>query len=145
MFELDSALMADSIMIGDFPLSRLLIHRDANYPWFILVPRIAGVTEIYHLSEQDQYQLIRESSLLAETLVAVFSPDKVNIATLGNRVPQLHVHHIARYKSDAAWPDPIWGRVPAKTYTGQVFAGRVDPVVNELARGDFTVLLKQPF
>ncbi len=96
MFELDSALMADTVIIGDFPLCRLLIHRDANYPWFILVPRIADVTEIYHLSEQDQYQLIRESSLLAETLVDVFSPDKVNIATLGNRVAQLHVHHLAR-------------------------------------------------
>ncbi len=107
MFELDSALMADTVIIGDFPLCRLLLHCDANYPWFILVPRIADVTEIYHLSEQDQYQLIRESSLLAQTLVDVFFPDKVNIATLGNRVAQLHVHHIARYKTDGAWPDPI--------------------------------------
>tara|TARA_R110002124_G_scaffold14964_5_gene65981 strand:+ start:712 stop:1140 length:429 start_codon:yes stop_codon:yes gene_type:complete len=142
MFELDSALKADTIIMGDFPLCRLLLHRDANYPWFILVPRIADVTEIYHLSEQDQYQLIRESSLLAETLVDVFSPDKVNIATLGNRVAQLHVHHIARYKMDGAWPDPIWGRLPAQEYTGKQLAARVDPLVNVLVGDDFTALHK---
>jgi diadenosine tetraphosphate (Ap4A) HIT family hydrolase len=142
MFELDAALTADTVMIGDFSLCRLSIHRDANYPWFILVPRIADVTEIYHLSEQDQYQLIRESSLLAETLVDVFSPDKINVATLGNRVAQLHVHHIARYKTDGAWPDPIWGRLPAQDYTGELLAARVDPVVNVLAGDNFTVLRK---
>lgn len=142
MFELDSALRADTVIIGDFPLCRLLIHRDANYPWFILVPRIAKVTEIYQLSESDQRQLIRESSLLAETLVDVFSPDKVNIATLGNRVPQLHVHHIARYKTDGAWPDPIWGRLPAQEYTGPLLAARVDPVVDVLAGDSFTAFPK---
>lgn len=116
MFELHPRLRADTIELGAFPLCRLLLMKDANYPWFILVPTRAGIGEIHQLDISDQQQLIRESSHLAAGLSAALSPDKLNIAALGNVVPQLHLHHIVRYRSDAAWPAPVWGRVPALAY-----------------------------
>ncbi len=116
-FELHPQLQADCIVLGDLPLCRLLLMNDANFPWFILVPRRAEVTEIYHLSGKDQMQLTRESAFLAETLADAFAARKMNIAALGNMVPQLHLHHIVRYEKDAAWPGPVWGKVPAQPYT----------------------------
>lgn len=116
-FELHPQLAKDCIVLGDFPLSRLLLLNDANYPWFILVPRRAGATEIYHLSEEDQSVLIRESSFLASNLADTFAARKMNVASLGNMVPQLHLHHIVRYEDDKAWPGPVWGKVPAIAYT----------------------------
>ena len=117
MFELHPKLMGHAAVLGDFPLSQLLLIDDANYPWFALVPKRENVTEIHQLSEDDQYQFIRESSALFETLNKVFNPDKLNLASYGNRVTQLHVHHVVRYENDAAWPDPIMGKVPLKPYT----------------------------
>ena len=90
---------------------------DANYPWFILVPDRENITEIHQLDEADQQQLMRESVLLSRALEKAFSPDKLNIAALGNLVPQCHIHHIVRYRTDVAWPAPVWGRVPVKPYT----------------------------
>ncbi|SFG42739.1 HIT domain-containing protein [Neptunomonas qingdaonensis] len=121
-FELDSRLANDCIVLGDFPLSRLLLMNDANYPWFILVPRRAGATEIYHLSPQDQHQLIDESSELAEIMADSFSARKMNIANLGNMVPQLHLHHVARHEGDPAWPGPVWGKQPAVRYSEEQIA-----------------------
>ncbi len=116
MFKLHSQLEADSITIGDFPLSRLLLINDSNYPWFVLVPRQPDISESYQLSEQDQIQLARESAFLSKKISELFSADKINVAALGNMVPQLHIHHIVRFKSDLSWPHPIWGRIPAKPY-----------------------------
>ncbi len=110
-------LARDCLVFGRFPLCHLLLMRDANYPWFVLVPDREAVTEIYQLSEPDQQQLMRESSQLSRALMAAFRPDKINIAALGNVVPQLHIHHIARYRNDPAWPAPVWGRLPAKPYS----------------------------
>lgn len=118
-FELDSRLANDCIVLGDLPLSRILLMNDAQYPWFILVPRRSGATEIYHLSTEDQQQLMRESAELAEIMADCFSARKMNVASLGNMVPQLHVHHIARKESDPAWPGPVWGAVPAVPYTDE--------------------------
>jgi len=109
-------LMQDCQLLGKFTLCHLLLMRDANYPWCILVPDRDEISEIHQLSEADQQQLLRESSLLSVAMESAFSPDKLNIAALGNVVPQLHLHHIARYRTDAAWPAPVWGRVPAKPY-----------------------------
>ena len=109
-------LMQDCQLLGKFTLCHLLLMRDANYPWCILVTDRDDISEIHQLSETDQQQLLRESSLLSVAMESAFSPDKLNIAALGNVVPQLHLHHIARYRSDAAWPAPVWGRVPAKPY-----------------------------
>lgn len=116
MFELHPQLAADCVVLGDFPLSRVLLNRDSNYPWFILVPRRVGLTEIYQLPAAERGQLLEESCRLGELLMAVFGGDKLNVAALGNMVPQLHVHHIVRRIGDAAWPGPVWGAVPMRAY-----------------------------
>ena len=102
MFELHPRLAQDTLLIGDFPLSRLLLMNDANYPWFILVPRRAGIREIFQLDDADQIQLLKESSQLARVLFRIYEVDKLNVAALGNMVPQLHIHHIVRYSTDPA-------------------------------------------
>jgi diadenosine tetraphosphate (Ap4A) HIT family hydrolase len=138
MFELHPQLAADTLPVGEFELSQLLIHRDANYPWFILVPKKPDVVEIYHLSEEERVQLMVESCLLAEALVDVFSPDKINIATLGNMVSQLHMHHVARYRTDGAWPHPIWGVLPALDYQHADLQHRIDAMAGVLVGDSFT-------
>jgi diadenosine tetraphosphate (Ap4A) HIT family hydrolase len=125
-------LRADCLVIGRFPLCHLLLSRDANYPWCILVPDREGVCEIHQLSDADQQQLIRESSQLARVLEKTFAPDKLNIAALGNVVPQLHLHHIARYRNDPAWPAPVWGRVAPQSYGEQQLAALLASLGKEL-------------
>ncbi len=116
MVDLDPRLAADTIAVGRFDLCLLRLMNDARWPWFILVPDRAAIREIHELAEQDQQQLMRESSRLAQGLARAFRPDKLNIAALGNIVPQLHVHHIVRHRGDPAWPAPVWGRLPAQPY-----------------------------
>ncbi|UCJ16297.1 HIT domain-containing protein [Pseudomonas sp. MM211] len=116
MFVLDSRLQQDTFVLGEFPLSRLLLSNDARYPWFILVPRREEVSEVFQLDADDQRALWGETALLAEVLKDAFKADKINIATLGNVVSQLHMHVIVRYRDDDAWPAPVWGRHPAKPY-----------------------------
>lgn len=118
-FELHPRLAQDCIVLGDFPVCRLLLMNDANFPWFILVPRRAGATEIYHLSEEDQCAVIKESSHLASNLADTFAARKMNVASIGNMVPQLHIHHIVRYENDPAWPAPVWGKLPAVPFTDE--------------------------
>ena len=117
MFQLDPTLATDCVVIGDLPLSRVLLKNDRNWPWLILVPRREGVGEIHELNAVDQHRLIDESSQLARVMRELFVPDKLNVATLGNQVRQLHIHHIARYSDDPAWPGPVWGRCVAKPYS----------------------------
>lgn len=117
MFELHEQLKRDTVTVGQFKLCLVLLHKDANYPWLILVPKRPNMREIHHLAEEDQYQLIRESSHLAEVMTSIFAPTTMNIAELGNVVPQLHLHHVARYEGDPAWPKAIWGYGPPKAYT----------------------------
>lgn len=121
-FALHPQLERDCIVLGELPLSRLLLLNDARYPWCILVPRREGVTELYQLAEADQQQLLRESSQLGRFLMAEFEGDKLNIGALGNLVPQLHLHHIVRFKDDAAWPGPVWGVGTAQRYTDEELA-----------------------
>jgi diadenosine tetraphosphate (Ap4A) HIT family hydrolase len=116
VFTLHPQLSNDCIVLLDLPLSRLLLCNDSTFPWFILVPRLSDVQDIYQLGWQDQQQLLNESSLLSELLIHEFSGDKMNVAALGNVVPQLHVHHIVRFKDDPCWPKPIWGQLPLKPY-----------------------------
>lgn len=108
-FTLHPQLAADSIVLADFEVSKLLMINDAAYPWFVLVPRIVGVKDAYELSEADHMQVTRESRVLCEVLMRAFSGEKMNVAALGNVVPQLHIHHIVRFASDPGWPGPIWG------------------------------------
>ena len=116
MFKLDPNLDRDCLKLGEFPLSLVLLHRDANYPWCILVPQREAITELYQLTESDMRQFMAESRLLSRVMMELFGGDKLNVAALGNQVPQLHVHHIVRYRNDAAWPGPVWGALPAREY-----------------------------
>ncbi len=117
MFQLHEQLKKDCECLGRFELCQVLLMRDANYPWCILVPERADICEIHQLSEVDRLQLMRESHHLSLTMATLFKADKMNIAALGNVVPQLHIHHIARYRDDAAWPAPVWGKLPARAYS----------------------------
>jgi diadenosine tetraphosphate (Ap4A) HIT family hydrolase len=110
VFTLHPRLRRDCIDLGRLGLCRLLLMNERNYPWCILVPEREGVTEIHQLSEGDQFLLIGESSRLSRAMVNLFRPDKLNIAAIGNLVPQLHVHHVGRNRDDPAWPAPVWGQ-----------------------------------
>jgi diadenosine tetraphosphate (Ap4A) HIT family hydrolase len=124
-FDLHPQLAADCVVVGDLPLCRLLLMDDANYPWCILVPRRPGVREIHELTEADQRALLAEVSRLSATMQSTFAADKMNVAALGNVVPQLHVHVIARRIGDAAWPRPVWGAVPRRPYAEAERAGAI--------------------
>ncbi|MBU3823842.1 MAG: HIT domain-containing protein [Candidatus Oceanisphaera merdipullorum] len=115
-FCLHPQLVADTLVLGELPLCLVLLANDSQYPWLILVPKLAELREIHHLSESDQQQLMRESCAVAALLESELGAEKVNVAALGNMVAQLHVHHVARFSSDAAWPAPIWGKHPAQPY-----------------------------
>ena len=111
-FSLHARLKEDTIDIGDLPLCRVLVIKDAHYPWLLLVPRRPEIVEIIDLGEVEQAQLMAEISRVARALKEITKCDKLNIAALGNAVPQLHVHVIARRTSDIAWPRPVWGVAP---------------------------------
>jgi diadenosine tetraphosphate (Ap4A) HIT family hydrolase len=118
MFQLHPQLAKECRDLGSLALCRVLLMNDAQYPWFILVPQREGVREVHELADADRMQLWDESALLARAMMQAFGPDKLNIAALGNLVPQLHVHHIARFRHDPAWPAPVWGKLPPKPYYG---------------------------
>ena len=132
-FELHALLNRDTYLIAESELNLLLLHKDANYPWFILVPKIANISEIYQLDWQDQQQLLNESSLLSELLMQVFAGDKMNVAALGNVVEQLHVHHVVRFKTDSQWPKPIWGQQAASPYSAEALAELKEKLLPQLA------------
>lgn len=117
IFELDPRLEQDSIWLADWPLCQIRLHNDKNYPWFILVPRKAGLTELIDLTPEQQQQLWRESNAISGWLQQLYPSCKLNIAALGNVVSQLHIHHIARFEHDASWPAPVWGKVAAIPYS----------------------------
>lgn len=118
-FELHQRLQQDCIYYGRFELCRLLIMNDCQYPWFILVPEVGNISEIYQLEKTERSLLIEESCYLTENLANIFNADKMNVATIGNIVPQLHIHHIVRFKTDVAWPAPVWGKFAAIAYNEQ--------------------------
>jgi len=115
-WSLHPQLAQDTVPLGDLPLARVLLAKDANYPWLILVPRLPGLVELIDLEENAQVQLLGEIAAAARALKSVTRCDKLNIAALGNQVPQLHVHVIARRHSDAAWPKPVGGVKPPLAY-----------------------------
>lgn len=115
-WSLHPQLANDTIGVGDLPLSRVLIIKDSNYPWLLLVPRRNEVFDITDLNEVEQAQLMTEINRTGKALKEITKPDKLNIAALGNVVPQLHVHIIARRTTDAAWPRPVWGVAPPQPF-----------------------------
>ncbi|MBF8999540.1 MULTISPECIES: HIT family protein [Vibrio] len=108
-FELHPQLAKDTDVIGHFPLCIALLHKDDAVPWVILVPKKEALKELHHLPMEEQQQFLLESQVVSEAIEQLFSPDKINLGALGNMVPQLHIHHIARFKTDVAWPGPVWG------------------------------------
>ena len=130
-WSLHPQLAQDTVAVGDLPLSRVLLANDANYPWLILVPRMAGVTEITDLDPNEQVQLLGEIDAAARALKSVTECEKLNVAALGNVVAQLHVHVIGRRHSDAAWPKPAWGTGPPAAYNPSVRDG----LIGALRRG----------
>lgn len=108
-FQVDPKLAADTAVITDLPLCRALLMNDHRFPWAILVPRRPGVREIHGLIKAERLQLVEEAAATARAMEKQFSAHKMNVAALGNIVPQLHVHVIARFPEDAAWPGPVWG------------------------------------
>lgn len=116
MFKLDSRLAADTHLVCELSLCQVLLMNDSQFPWLILVPKVADVYDIIDLDEAQQIQLTQESAQVSHMLREMFEPDKLNVASLGNVVKQLHVHHVARYVSDAAWPGPIWGKLTPVPY-----------------------------
>jgi diadenosine tetraphosphate (Ap4A) HIT family hydrolase len=115
-WSLDPQLERDTVAVGDLPLCQIRLMNDANFPWLLLVPRRRDVTEITDLAEADQAQLMREIALTGRALKAETACHKINTAAIGNVVAQLHVHVVARFRSDAAWPKPVWGHLPARIY-----------------------------
>ena len=108
MFKLDSRLHNDTFFVCDLSLCRVLLMNDSQFPWLILVPMKNDIAEIIDLSEEEQITLLKESALASKAMQALFSPLKLNVAALGNVVRQLHVHHVARFENDCAWPKPVW-------------------------------------
>lgn len=124
-FTIHPQLEADTVQIAELGLCSLLLMNDARFPWCILVPRIAGAREVHTLRSEEQMALWREVAHVAGTLQGAFDAEKMNVAALGNLVPQLHIHVIARHTTDAAWPNPVWGRGTPTPYDEDALAERL--------------------
>lgn len=115
-FELHPQLAADTFVVTRWPLCRVLLLNDAAYPWLVLVPERPGLRDFHELAGEDAAAAMQEITRASTVLVDLFAPDKINVAALGNMVPQLHIHVIARFTDDAAWPKPVWGAARAQPY-----------------------------
>lgn len=124
-FALDKRLEADSVLVCDLPLSQVRLHKNAAFPWVLLIPRQNGIVEIIDLSLSDQEQLWHEIRQASQIVKKLFAPTKINVANLGNVVPQLHVHVVARYDTDKAWPGPIWNSGVKEEYNAVMLQDRL--------------------
>ena len=111
-FKLDDRLAGDSVPVLNLPLSTVRLMNERSWPWLILVPRRPGLVELIDLDAAERSQLMEEIARAAETLRTLYTPDNLNVAALGNVVPQLHIHVIARFRDDPAWPRPVWNVKP---------------------------------
>lgn len=116
-FKLHPQLAADTIDLGDLALNKVLLMNDSQFPWLILVPRRDAITELYDLNDVDLKQAQLESIKVSKILMRHFAGDKLNVATIGNVVPQLHIHHVVRHRTDPAWPKPVWGALSPIAYS----------------------------
>lgn len=134
-WHLHPQLADDTHPVAHLGLSELQLMDDANHPWLILVPRVPGAVELVDLDESQQAALTREIAAVSRALQAAFAPHKLNVAALGNVVSQLHVHVIARYEHDIAWPRPVWGTATAQPYSPEELVRRIERLQSELAQG----------
>ncbi len=132
LFNLHPQLANDCFEIIDLPLSKVLLFNNVNFPWLILVPRIADITEIFELPTEQQHQLIEEISKASFILEDMYACDKINIAAIGNQVPQLHIHIVARFKTDSAWPKVVWG-LPTHPYQNEAAEKLIAMIRTKLA------------
>ncbi len=114
--QLHPQLVSDTVGLVDLDLCQVLLMNDQNYPWVVMVPKRLDLREMHDLSPGDQQMLVSEITQVSRAMQRLFKADKMNVAALGNMVPQLHIHVIARYENDSAWPGPVWGKVPTEAY-----------------------------
>lgn len=133
-FALDTRLQNDTDFVIDLQLCTVRLMNDAQYPWLILVPQVADISELHHLTETQQSLLNQDSNLTSVVLTEVFNPETLNVAALGNIVRQLHIHHVARYSDDPAWPSPIWGKQPVIQYDSKVKLKLINTLQEAFAR-----------
>lgn len=134
-FVLHPKLEAGTLSLGESRLCNVRLMNDSHWPWVLLVPRTPDIREIYQLPKEQQRRLAEESSLLGEGMMKVFAGDKLNVAALGNMVPQLHLHHIVRFEGDPTWPGPVWGKLAPTPYEKQAIAeieARLQPILDGL-------------
>lgn len=129
-FILDNRLKTDTLFVGDLPLSRVLLMNNAYFPWVILVPRIEGISELFQLTEEDLLNFHNESNYFLEAMSNAYNADKMNIASLGNIVSQLHTHVIVRYKNDEAWPSPVWSFQKTQKYQSDAAKIEIDKLTD---------------
>lgn len=134
MFILNSKLQEDTLFIGEMPLCSILLMNNKLYPWIILVPKRFDAIEIMDLQAEERAQLMEEIAAASKIMKSVYWPDKMNVAAIGNQVEQLHVHVIARFKTDDIWPEPVWGKA-SKPYTK---AGKTEVI--DILRREFNKL-----
>lgn len=133
-FVLHELLVKDCYEITDWPLCRLLLMDDTHYPWLVLVPRIAELRDLDEMDEPTLQACMREVAEASRRLKALTKAHKMNVAALGNLCPQLHIHVIARFRDDQAWPGPVWGKVPTSPYPAETGIFGAMPVKELLAR-----------
>lgn len=129
---LDERLVRDSYPVAELPLCQLRLMDDTRFPWLILIPRRSGVSEVFDLDAADQRQLWHEASEVGRMLKTLTQADKINVASLGNVVTQLHIHVVARRRDDAAWPGPVWGHGEPQPYDRNDLASRRDYLLAQL-------------
>jgi len=134
IFKLHPQLAKDCEVVGELEVNLVLLLNNSQLPWFILVPKIANATELYELDKEIQQKITEESRVFSEAIMAFYKGDKLNLATIGNVVPQLHIHHIVRYKNDPCWPDVVWGNLPPLSYEKSAKEQRILQIKKILAR-----------
>ncbi|WP_297834275.1 HIT family protein [Thermomonas sp.] len=132
IWQLDLRLADDTVPVADLPLCEVRLIDDANHPWLVLVPKVVDAVEILDLTSSQRAMLGAEIALASRALKKLFRPDKLNVAALGNLVPQLHIHVIARFRTDIAWPRPVWGAADARPYAPEDLVERVRALAQAL-------------
>ena len=133
-FQLDKRLESDTFWVGDMPLCKVFLMNVANFPWIILVPKVSDKSEIFDLNQSDLEKYHRETNYLLQSMSKLYMADKMNIASLGNLVSQLHTHIIVRYKKVDAWPKPVWSypdMIPYKTNEYQMEIDKIKKLVDD--------------
>ena len=117
---------SSKIFLLDLPLCRVLLENERHYPWILLIPRRPNISRLMDLSPEDQRLLLHELDLAQHVLWGKFLPTQLNVAAIGNKTPQLHVHVIARYQNDPAWPGTVWDHPVRAPYTASELSEMTD-------------------